>query len=89
MTWRELRDFLNSAPDNDRLDEEAILHLVDAGYEDIACGVITDEDEYYNADTEGTDLVSNYDTNDWDGRPLEDPYNTIIPAGKIYLLNTI
>lgn len=78
-TLQDLKDFLGTLNEQ-QLQTEATVALED-DFTRITSADVLEEDYFYNVDSEGSMPVSTYDPDDWDGIPLEDDYNSIIPKG--------
>lgn len=86
-TLFDLREALNTFTDEQLKESDAELRRWDDMPLIISSVEVTDEDIFYNEDSEGAYPVSMYNPEDYDGHALHSDYNCIIPAGQIYLLN--
>ena len=82
-TFGDLKLFLNLL-NEDQLKQRAGIIGEDSFYR-ISSAEITTEEMVNPGDGEGSILVSDYDIDYYDGRPLDDPENTIIPAGFVLI----
>lgn len=87
-TFKDLKDFLGTL-NEDQLSQRAFLCVDDETY-DIGSGHFNDYACVYNEDMiEGNIPVSEYDPEDFDGRPLDHEDNIIYPIGSIVILSDI
>jgi len=81
-TLGDLKEFLNTLNESQLQQPATVTQIED--YVEIGEAYVSEETYFHNEDSEGIIPVSEYDPEHW-GVPLEDPYNKIVPPGRVFI----